>query len=83
MKLDSWHRNGDVILILETDNHVIIEHVDTFIIRPRDKGWDGSLELPKKELDCIFGYSFNYLRSLTKSELDDVCIKLIKLKAFL
>ncbi len=69
--------------ILETENYVIIEHVDTFIIRPRNKGWDKSLELPKKELKRIFGYCFNHLRTITKSELDNVCRKLLNLKAFL
>lgn len=69
--------------ILETENYVIIEHVDTFIIRPRNKGWDKSLELSKKELNRILGYSFNHLQTLLISELDDVCNKLLNLKIFL
>ena len=69
--------------ILETENYYIIEHIDTFIIRPRDKGWDKSLELPKKELNRIFGYSFSHLHTMTKSELDRMCNKFYSLKAFL
>lgn len=69
--------------ILETENYVIIEHINTFIIRQRNKGWDNSLELPKTELKRIFGYSFNHLQTLLNSELDDVCNKLLNLKIFL
>jgi hypothetical protein len=69
--------------MIQTKNYIITEHINCFIIRRIKDGWSTSLEISKKELKTIFNYWFSDLYYMMESDIDYLCDKFFKLKAFL